>query len=255
MRKRIQAFLKDNTIRPEEIKSLLSSKADRSDLIELKTNKADRSEVSNNDLKIKVKEKQVEHVIIIMIELIRLKLKSTKNIENPYTAQLKYLLKQALTIFQWVKGEKRRISVSPKSHRSTGEEDGEEGSMMQVRPIYSAIEKQQFSVDLPKQTQAINQNLTTLPEEKLKDKDKEDGKISHMEWLMNTLQLRDRSTQMKTKKDIIFSRRGKSLKPHSRLDSDQRVHTSQGFNSEQKKFNVPHLNFPDPMHPRKRNKI
>ena len=75
----------------------------------MKINKADKTEVSNSKLKEKVKDKQLQHVIVILIEMIRnnVKLVALLNNDNSQNIikQSKYLLSQALTVFYWINGK------------------------------------------------------------------------------------------------------------------------------------------------------
>lgn len=106
LRHQIQEFLNLNTIKPDEIRKLLNAKADAVDFINLKANKVDKDQLKDDVSERKVRSKQFEHMLIIMIEMIRNNIKTMYKVDNTIANDLKYMLKQALTVYFWVTGDK-----------------------------------------------------------------------------------------------------------------------------------------------------
>ena len=155
--------------------------------------------------------------------------------DSAIISQFKYILKQALTVFHWVKGKEREnISLGDNSKEVDFNE--ETGSMMKVRQIYSSMEKQHEFLNTSHKGLFLHQANENSEERLKKSKEK---------WLSNTIQILDNSNQNKPRKDIIFSRKGRSLKPSPRyIQKSNRLFTSQGkCLKKTTKINIPHLNF------------
>lgn len=101
MRKRIVNFMHERSINPEEMKTLLKNKADKSEIVSMNTIKADKFELNEFNQGNRLTQKQMVHVWIILIEFLKIQIKT--NEKSYFNNQNKYLLKQALTVFNWMK--------------------------------------------------------------------------------------------------------------------------------------------------------
>ena len=207
--------------------------------------KADKSEINKTDLNIKVKEKQVENMIVIVIEMIRLHLQASKHMDSTIISQFKYILKQALTIFQWMKGNNKTESKATQQFTLNFEDNEEDSNMIKVRPIFSTIEKHRDTIDSTDQPQLTNRVTETL------DIKLENGKDTER---VKPINLFGNSSKFEEGKNMVLPRKGKGLKTSPRfMQGHRRLYTSQGFYESHRskkrtaKINIPHLNFPDPI--------
>ena len=100
MKDRIKVFIHEKSITPDEMKLMLSSKADKSEIVDLKMFKANKVELDGFGSVNRVFHKQMMHFCIIFVEFLKNHIKSSEN--SFCTNQNKYLLKQSLTVFNWM---------------------------------------------------------------------------------------------------------------------------------------------------------
>lgn len=89
----------------DEIKSLLISKADKVEILNLDKSKAEKIDLKLNENMNVISQKQMKHIIILLVELIKNNSKLCDQNSVP-GSNFKYLYKQALTIFNWMSGYK-----------------------------------------------------------------------------------------------------------------------------------------------------
>lgn len=117
LRHKIQSFLELNTIKPDELHKLLKAKADISDINLLDASKVDKKDYVDVSFERKIRGKQFEHILIIVIEMIRNNIKTVGKIDDVISGKLKCMslyitscfidiLKQALTVYYWITGGK-----------------------------------------------------------------------------------------------------------------------------------------------------
>jgi len=234
MRKRIQVFLSSNTIKPEEVKVMLATKANMTDIVNINMKKADKTDMSANEIKHKVKDKQNEHMLVILADIIQTQMKSIRTDDTEISSHLKYLMKQVITILNWVKGKKRSESNENKIFN-----DDKNGNMLQMRPINSALEVHNKTFDI-EDTKLLTTNAKLINFSGISTTEKDD-------WLINTSMNLKNQNLKNLKKEIIFGRKHHSINPTARGSRVSRILRSKiPDNKLMLSSKVPHMNFPDP---------
>mmetsp|Transcript_7921 Transcript_7921/g.7001 ORF Transcript_7921/g.7001 Transcript_7921/m.7001 type:complete len:421 (+) Transcript_7921:205-1467(+) len=142
LKERIKEFLQARTISPEEVISLLSNKVDKCEILDLDRIKANRTEITNGDEKHKTTKRQLQHLSVLITSVLKFQ-NSELSSENPLLPNVKYLIKQSLNIFDWIKGKNPSLTpdlqISPRlEHNYT---DFDNISLMKVRPISTCSKK------------------------------------------------------------------------------------------------------------------
>jgi hypothetical protein len=116
----------------------------------------------------------------------------------------------------------------------------DDGEMMKVRTIYSSLDYNKDPIELPQPPVLTNLKL---------NQETDRGKVESEGLPFENKQILKKSAHLKAKKDIILSRKHRSLKPSPKFSRIQkRMFTSQRLHSDIKhRHEVPHLNFPDPI--------
>ena len=136
LKERIKEFLQAKTISPDEVKNLIANKADKCEIIDLDQIKANRTEITDGDEKHTLAKNQLQHLSVLIMEIIQLH-NSDLEAESPLLPNSKYLLKQSLKIYDWIKGKEQgndsEFMFSPKFNEKLMETD--DSSLLKVRPI------------------------------------------------------------------------------------------------------------------------
>ncbi|CAI2387835.1 unnamed protein product [Moneuplotes crassus] len=102
LKDKIKEYLLSKTISPEEVRTLLVNKADKNEIVEVKTLKADKAEIENGEEKYKLFSKQLQHLAVLVIELAKIA-NLDLDMNSPLLGNAKYLLKQSCKVFEWIK--------------------------------------------------------------------------------------------------------------------------------------------------------
>lgn len=104
LKEKIKEFLLLKTISPEDVMALLANKADKCEIVEINTHKADKKEILSSEQKSQVMTKQMQHLSMILVEIIKI-LNTDLDPNNPELGNSKFLQQQALKVFEWIKGK------------------------------------------------------------------------------------------------------------------------------------------------------
>ncbi|CAI2358779.1 unnamed protein product [Moneuplotes crassus] len=220
VRARTNEFLEKNTIKPDEIKKLLAAKANYCDVMDLKK-KADITETNKNEIRFKTNEKQAEHIIVLLIETLRLNLKESSHFGKSTISQFKYILKQAITIFQWMTEGKTKREIFLKAGEEINIAESESG-MLKVRQIHSSLDRNphSFSTTNPLLANATLDSVTRPKNLDLRD-----------DWLGCTFESGLNSTILQDMSKNFTIKQNNSQKASPRIVKEpMRLHTSKFSN-------------------------
>lgn len=128
----------------DEIRSLLMWKADKVDVVNLEKVKAEKIDLKLTDNMNELHQKQMQHMIIIMIEIIKSSWKLWDK-SSQTNSNLKYLFRQALTVYSWMKGRVKKgtidSSFSPRLNEDAIiDDDTINKSIIKLSPFTSKME-------------------------------------------------------------------------------------------------------------------